>query len=157
MPVTINENTEKEGKKIIAGKIKNYLSNDELIDQNVLFSLLQDAEESGMTKDQLDSLIGEIKKDLNLSNEQYITEEIYREAIHKLSNGQKYDNAFEFYLKERAQDIGLDLDATDRLLKKIKNEFEKKEQPITLGSKLLISLMPLLVLCAAAVILWLLT
>ena len=41
MPVKINEHTEKEGEIIIAGKIKNYLSNDDLIDQNELLSLQQ--------------------------------------------------------------------------------------------------------------------
>ena len=110
-----------------------------------------------MTKDQLDNLIREIKNDANFSNEQYIAEEFYREAIYQLSNGQKYDNAFEFYMKGRAQDLGLNLDAADNLLNQIKTEFVEKEQPLKLGSKLFISFMPFLVLSIVAVIFWLFT
>ena len=90
MSATINEHTAKEGKKIIAGKIENYVCNDDLNDlgeQSEPLSLLQNSKESRITKNQL----------------------------------------------------------------------VKKEQPIKLGSKLLISLMPLLVLVVVAVIFWLFT
>jgi hypothetical protein len=107
-------------KNVVYDKIKNYLSDDHLIDKDELFSLLQYAKKSGISKEQLDLDIASAKAELGFTEEASNIEEIFRESVKKLSNGESYNKSFEFYIREQAQDVDLQPKSTEMLLKKIK-------------------------------------